>query len=93
MPNLTDIPGIPQLWMRTKGDPLIDLSSHATHISSTILGQHGSPAPGIAPNCTAINIPIAFDNDNFISPVNLTDAINTALKFGANIIHIAACHP
>lgn len=71
----------------------IDLSSHATHISSTILGQHGSPAPGIAPNCTAINIPIAYDNDNFISPVNLTHAINTALKWGANIIHIAACHP
>lgn len=71
----------------------IDLSGHATHISSTILGQHSSPAPGIAPNCTAINIPIAFDSDNFISPVNLTHAINTALKWGANIIHIAACHP
>jgi hypothetical protein len=71
----------------------IDLFSHATHISSTILGQHGTPAPGIAPNCTAINIPIAYDGDNFISPVNLTHAINTALKWGANIIHIAACHP
>ncbi|MEC4814229.1 MAG: PatA/PatG family cyanobactin maturation protease [Scytonema sp. PMC 1069.18] len=76
--------------------PILDrilLSSHATHISSTILGQHGTRAPGIAPNCTAINIPIAYDNDNFISPVNLTHAINTALKWGANIIHIAACHP
>jgi len=178
MPDLTNIPGIPELWTRTRGDPLIkiaildgptdleracfiganftqfppywtqdielndeyfyylklatefnqqqkakksdsdydkdeakqeraaffeqfpqpireriDLSSHATHISSTILGQHGSPAPGIAPNCTAINIPIAFDNNNFISPINLTHAINTALKREANIIHIAACHP
>jgi cyanobactin maturation PatA/PatG family protease len=178
MPNLTDIPGISQIWTRTKGDPRIkiaildgaadlerscfqgakfsqfkpywsedielndeyfyylnlylefnqqqkdkkddpdhdkeeakkereaffapfpeairqriDLSSHATHISSTILGQHGTPAPGIAPLCTAINIPIAFANDDFISPVNLTHAINTALKWGANLIHIAACHP
>lgn len=71
----------------------IELSSHATHISSTILGQHGTPAPGIAPLCTAINIPISFADDNFISPVNLTHAINTALQWGANIIHIAACHP
>ncbi len=71
----------------------IDLSSHATHISSTILGQHGTPAPGIAPLCTALNIPISFAGDDFISPINLTHAINTALQWGANIIHIAACHP
>ena len=71
----------------------IDLSSHATHIASTILGQHGSPVPGIAPNCTAINIPISFAGDDFISFVNLTHAINEALKAEVNIIHIAACHP
>jgi len=71
----------------------IDLSSHATHISSTILGQHGSPVLGIAPNCTAINIPISFAGDDFISFVNLTHAINEALKAEVNIIHIAACHP
>lgn len=71
----------------------IDLSSHATHIASTILGQHGSPVPGIAPNCTAINIPISFAGDDFVSPINLTHAINEALKAGVNIIHIAACHP
>ncbi|MFM6762601.1 MAG: S8 family peptidase [Dolichospermum sp.] len=178
MPNLTDIPGISQIWTRTKGDPRIkiaildgaadlerscfqganfsqfkpywaedielneeyyyylnlyldfnkqqkdkkddpdhdkeeakkereaffapfppairqriELSSHATHISSTILGQHGTPAPGIAPLCTALNIPISFANDDFISPINLTHAINTAWQWGANIIHIAACHP
>lgn len=71
----------------------INFSGHATHISSTIIGQHGSPAPGIAPNCTALNIPITFADDNFISFINLTHAINAALNFGANIIHIAACHP
>ncbi|MEY3223800.1 MAG: peptidase and in, kexin, sedolisin [Cyanobacteriota bacterium] len=71
----------------------IDLSSHATHIASTILGQHGSPVDGIAPNCTAINIPISFAGDDFISFVNLTHAINEALKAEVNIIHIAACHP
>ncbi len=71
----------------------IELSSHATHIASIILGQHGSPVHGIAPHCTAINIPISYAGDDFISPINLTHAINEALKAGANIIHIAACHP
>jgi len=71
----------------------IDFSSHATHIASTILGQHGSPVEGIAPDCTAINIPITFADNNFISFVNLTHAINEALKAEVNIIHIAACHP
>jgi cyanobactin maturation PatA/PatG family protease len=73
--------------------PRLHLSFHATHISSTIFGQHGSPVEGIAPNCRGINIPISFDIDNFISPLNLTRAINLALESGANIIHIAACHP
>lgn len=71
----------------------IDFSSHATHIASTILGQPGSPVEGIAPYCTAINIPITFADNNFISFVNLTHAINEALKAEVNIIHIAACHP
>ena len=31
--------------------------------------------------------------DDFISPINLTHAINTAWQWGVNIIHIAACHP
>ncbi|MGH2415800.1 MAG: PatA/PatG family cyanobactin maturation protease, partial [Microcystaceae cyanobacterium] len=58
-----------------------------------IFGQPGSPVEGIAPNCTGIDIPIAFDSDNFINPLNLSRAINLALDKGANIIHIAACHP
>ncbi|BAZ84284.1 hypothetical protein [Dolichospermum compactum] len=38
--------------------------------------QHGTPAPGIALLCTPLNIPISFAGDDFISPVNLTQAIN-----------------
>ncbi|MDB9513179.1 PatA/PatG family cyanobactin maturation protease [Kamptonema animale CS-326] len=66
---------------------------HATHIISTIIGQHGSPAPGIAPRCRAINIPLntTGDNGEFISPINLTRAFELAMKLGANVIHCAAC--
>ncbi|GJD21320.1 hypothetical protein RIVM261_062760 [Rivularia sp. IAM M-261] len=68
---------------------------HATHISSTIFGQPGSPVEGIAPNCTGINIPIEMSGDQgeFISPLNLARAFDLALSKGANIIHCAACHP
>lgn len=72
---------------------LLNITFHATHISSTIFGQPNSPVQGIAPNCTGFNIPIGFNNDNFISPINLSRAINLAIDMGANIIHIAACRP
>ena len=68
---------------------------HATHISSTIFGQPGSPVEGIAPNCRGINIPLDLNSaeGEFISPINLARAFNLALEKGANIIHCAACHP
>ncbi|MFM7792325.1 MAG: S8 family serine peptidase, partial [Microcystis panniformis] len=66
---------------------------HANHIISTICGQPGSPVEGIAPNATVINIPIAYSNDDFINPLNLSRAISTAIEQGVNIIHCAACYP
>ena len=68
---------------------------HATHIASTIFGQHGSPVPGMAPGCTGINIPIDISGEGseFISPLNIARAFNLAMEQGANIIHCAACHP
>lgn len=80
---------IPDQYIRNN----LDLTFHATHVSSIIFGQPNSPVQGIAPYCTGINIPIAFDSDNFINPLNLSRAINQALDLGANIIHVAACHP
>jgi cyanobactin maturation PatA/PatG family protease len=69
--------------------------SHATAIFSLMFGQHGSPIAGIAPYCTAINIPL-FEAENFkeaLSPLHLAHAFNLALKLEVNIIHCAACHP
>jgi cyanobactin maturation PatA/PatG family protease len=66
---------------------------HANHIISTICGQPNSPVEGIAPSATVINIPIAYSNEEFINPLNLSRAISTAIEQGANIIHCAACHP
>ena len=71
----------------------LHLRFHANHIISTICGQPDSPVEGIAPNATVINIPIAYGNNDFINPLNLSRAISTAIEQGVNIIHCAACHP
>ncbi len=44
------------------------------------------PVEGIASNATVINIPIAYGNDDFINPLNLSRAISTAIEQGVNII-------
>ncbi|MEM7712290.1 MAG: PatA/PatG family cyanobactin maturation protease [Cyanobacteria bacterium P01_A01_bin.68] len=69
--------------------------NHACHITSTIVGQENTPAPGIAPNCRVINIPINSpgNKEEFISVLNLARAFELALELEANIIHCAACRP
>ncbi|MEG4943106.1 PatA/PatG family cyanobactin maturation protease [Microcoleus sp. F4-D5] len=68
---------------------------HATGLFSTLFGQPGSPVEGVAPYCTAINIPLfeTASSDEALSPLNMAHAFNLALKLGVNIIHCAACHP
>jgi cyanobactin maturation PatA/PatG family protease len=68
---------------------------HATGIFGTMFGQPGSPVEGVAPYCTAINIPLfeTASSDESLSPLNMAHAFNLALKLGVNIIHCAACHP
>uniref|UniRef100_B8HTZ2 Methyltransferase type 11 n=1 Tax=Cyanothece sp. (strain PCC 7425 / ATCC 29141) TaxID=395961 RepID=B8HTZ2_CYAP4 len=68
---------------------------HATGIFGTMFGQPGSPVEGIAPYCTAINIPLfeTATSSESISPLNLAHAFNLALELKVNIIHCAACHP
>ena len=68
---------------------------HATGIFGTMFGQPGSPVEGVAPYCTAINIPLfeTATGNEAISPLNMAHAFNLALKLGVNIIHCAACHP
>ncbi|KAB8318706.1 PatA/PatG family cyanobactin maturation protease [Tolypothrix campylonemoides VB511288] len=68
---------------------------HATGIFGTMFGQPASPVEGVAPYCTAINIPLfeTTTSDEALSPLNLAHAFNLALELGVNIIHCAACHP
>lgn len=69
---------------------------HACHITSVIVGQENTPAPGLAPKCRVINVPLnsmGKIDEEAISPLNLTRAFDLALSLGANIIHCAMCRP
>lgn len=71
------------------------VNRHATHITSIIAGQRGTPAPGIAPDCRVIVVPLneVGDPAEFLSPLNLARAFDLARDLGADIIHCAACVP
>jgi cyanobactin maturation PatA/PatG family protease len=79
----------PQVLTRIFGD------RHATHITSTIAGRPGSPAPGLAPECRVIVVPLneLGDPGEFMSALNLARGFELACELGANIIHCAACVP
>lgn len=66
---------------------------HGTLVASIISGSCDGTAPGIAPGCTLLSIPI-FRNDAegpaISSQETLADAIRTALSMGARIINISA---
>jgi len=69
---------------------------HACHITSVIVGQENTPAPGLAPKCRVINVPLnsmGKMDEEVISPLNLARAFDLALALGANIIHCAMCRP
>jgi cyanobactin maturation PatA/PatG family protease len=66
------------------------MSSHGTHITSVIFGQHGSPVPGIAPGCRGLIVPVFSDNRRgSLSQIDLARAINQAVEAGAHVINIS----
>ena len=87
-----DLSRIESHW--TDGKQLIpEAVEHATHITSVILGQHGSMVEGVAPLCRGINIPVIYDAASMLEPIALAHAVDLAFREGANIIHIASCIP
>ncbi|NEO74350.1 PatA/PatG family cyanobactin maturation protease, partial [Moorena sp. SIO3H5] len=60
-----------------------------THVASLILGQHGSPVQGIAPNCQGLVIPVFADEGRRLSQLDLSRAIEQAVNAGAHIINIS----
>ncbi len=76
---------------------VLELSSaraHGTHVCSIIAGSADGIAPGIAPGCRLLSIPIfeteSLEGRSVCSQQDLAAAITTALQEGANILNISA---
>ncbi|MBP0020381.1 MAG: S8 family serine peptidase [Cyanobacteria bacterium SBLK] len=66
------------------------MSGHGTHITSVILGRHGSPVSGIAPDCRGLIVPVFSDKlSRKLSQIDLARGINQAVEAGAHIINIS----
>ncbi|NEP13794.1 MAG: PatA/PatG family cyanobactin maturation protease [Symploca sp. SIO2C1] len=66
------------------------MSSHGTHISSVIFGQHSSSVPGIAPASRGLIIPVFSDSRRrALSQIDLARAINQGVEAGAHVINIS----
>ncbi|MEV4239036.1 PatA/PatG family cyanobactin maturation protease [Nocardia sp. NPDC050408] len=68
-------------------------AEHGTWVASVLVGQHASPAPGLAPQCTCIIVPALSDEAHAVDPVNAARAIEAAVGAGANIIVLELCLP
>jgi subtilisin family serine protease len=68
-------------------------TQHGTHVTSIILGQHGSSVQGIAPNCRGLIVPIFGDGSGDrlapCSQIDLARAITQAVEQGANVINVS----
>ena len=69
--------------------PQGDMSTHGTHVTSIIFGQHGTSVPGIAPRCRGLIIPVFSDGGRKLSQLDLARAIEQAVSAGAHIINIS----
>ncbi len=72
-----------------QADPSGLMSLHGTHITSVIFGQPNCPAPGIAPRCKGLIVPVFADDRRKLSQLDLARAINTAREAGAQVINFS----
>jgi hypothetical protein len=66
---------------------------HGTHVAGLIFGRHGGPAPGVAPGCRGVQVPIfeSADAASFrtCSQLDLARALTDAVLAGAHVINVS----
>jgi len=83
--NLTRLPTL----IQGEATPQGTMSRHGTYVTSVIFGQPGSPVAGIAPQCQGLIIPVFADKGRRLSQLDLSRAIEQAVKEDAHIINIS----
>jgi hypothetical protein len=71
----------------TRGGAAHDMRvEHGTWVAGVLVGQHGGPAPGLAPGCTLLVVPgLRLDEDE-TDPINTARCIEAAVGAGADLI-------
>lgn len=66
---------------------------HGTQVASLIFGRHGGPAPGVAPGCRGLILPVYGEgHDGAIltcSQLDLASALLKAVEWGAHVVNIS----
>ncbi|MFJ3900107.1 S8 family serine peptidase [Streptomyces sp. NPDC090025] len=66
------------------------MSRHGTHVASVLFGVPDGPAPGLAPYCRGLLLPVFRDDgDGRVPQLDLARAIEQAVEAGAHIINIS----
>lgn len=66
---------------------------HGTWVTGVLVGQHGSPSPGLAPRCTALVVPgIRYEVDES-DPLNTARCIEAAIGAGAHVVVLEQALP
>ncbi|MGW7444198.1 S8 family serine peptidase, partial [Kitasatospora sp. NPDC054795] len=66
------------------------MSLHGTHVASLLFGRPDGPAPGIAPRCRGLVLPVFTDaGEGRVPQLDLARAVERAVQEGAHIINIS----
>ncbi|MEU9703486.1 S8 family serine peptidase [Streptomyces sp. NPDC047981] len=66
------------------------MSVHGTHVAGILFGGPGTPAPGLAPRCRGLILPVFRDDgDGRVPQLDLARAIEQAVEAGAHVINIS----
>jgi cyanobactin maturation PatA/PatG family protease len=64
-------------------------AAHGTHVASIVFGRHGGPAPGVAPGCRGLSVPVFSDRRAQTSQLDLARGIEAAVEAGAHVINVS----
>ncbi|MEV6909316.1 S8 family serine peptidase [Amycolatopsis sp. NPDC051071] len=64
--------------------------AHGTAVAGVLAGRHGGPAPGVAPGCRIISVPVFSDRRPRTTQLDLARGIEAAVEAGAHVVNVSA---
>ncbi|MFD2468982.1 cyanobactin maturation protease PatG family protein [Amycolatopsis silviterrae] len=64
--------------------------THGTAVAGVLAGRHGGPAPGVAPGCRIVSVPVFSDRRPRTTQLDLARGIEAAVEAGAHVVNVSA---